>query len=67
MGSSLDHTLVNPNQLRHNGVQVQDNPMSDMLLSIINYNGEFGLELKREGTKILADIFSPSSAELEKT
>ena len=65
MGNTLDHTLINPNQLRHNGIQVQDNPMNDTPLSIINCDGEFGLELKREGTTIYADTFSPTSAELE--
>ena len=65
MGNSLDHTLINPNQLRHNGVQVQDNPMSDTPLSIINCDSEFGLELKRDGITIYADTFSPSLTELE--
>ena len=65
MGNTLDYTLINPNQLRHNGIQVQDNPMNDTPLSIINSDGEFGLELKREGTTIYTDTFSPTSAELE--
>ena len=35
MGGQLDHSLINPNQLRHHGTKVQDNPMSDRALSII--------------------------------
>ena len=26
MGDKLDHTLVNPNQMRYNRIDVQDNP-----------------------------------------
>ena len=29
MGDSLENTLFNPNQLRHFGTKVQDNPMDD--------------------------------------
>ena len=41
MGNTLDHPLVNPNQLRHYGNQVQDNLMSESPLSIITEDGEF--------------------------
>ena len=34
MGDKLDHTLVNPNQLRAYGVSVQDNPFDAKPLSI---------------------------------
>ena len=34
MGDKLDHTLVNPNQLRAYGVSVQDNPFDTKPLSI---------------------------------
>ena len=30
MGNAMPHTLINPNQLRHFGTMVQDNPMSKM-------------------------------------
>ena len=39
MGNTLDHTLVNPNQLGHYGTQIQDNPMSEIPLSIIAEDG----------------------------
>ena len=35
MGDKMDHTLINPNQLRHFGTIVQDNPMLSKPLSII--------------------------------
>ena len=40
MGDSMDTTLVNPNQLRHYGTQVQDNPMSQLPLSIITEDSD---------------------------
>ena len=42
-GDTLDHTLVNQNQLRHYGTRVQDNPMSKISLSIITEDGEFSM------------------------
>lgn len=65
MGDSLDHTLVNPNQLRHYGTEVQDNPMSDRPLSIITEDGEFCMELMMAGTIIYMNTFTPSQKELQ--
>ena len=42
---TLDHTLVNPNQLRHYGTQVQDKVMSEITLSIITEDREFNMEI----------------------
>ena len=65
MGDSLDHTLVNPNQLRHYGTELQDNPMSDRPLSIITEDGEFCIELMMAGTIIYMNTFTPSQKELQ--
>jgi len=65
MGDSLDHTLINPNQLRHYGTDVQDNPMSNRPLSILTEDGEFCMELMLEGTIIYMDTFTPSQRELQ--
>jgi len=35
MGCHMKHSLINPNQLRHFGTKVQDDPTSDRPLSII--------------------------------
>ena len=43
MGDQMDHTLVNPNQLRHYGVKVQDNPVSDEPLHIMTEDEKFQL------------------------
>ena len=61
----MESSLVNPNQLRHHGVKVQDNPMSEDPLSIISEDEEFGMELKMKGTIVYANTFTPSNAELE--
>ena len=60
----MDTTLVNPNQLRHYGTQVQDNPMSQLPLSIITEDSEFCMELMMNGTIIYADTHTPSDKEL---
>ena len=64
MGGHMDHSLVNPNQLRHYGTKVQDNPVSDRALSIITENNDFCMELAMAVTVVYADIFTPSDKEL---
>ena len=64
MGDTLDHTLVNPNQLRHYGITVQDNPACDKPLYFMTEDSEFSMELKRKGTIIYSDTFTPSAKEL---
>jgi len=61
----MSHTLINPNQLRHFGTQVQDNPMSSQPLSIITENNEFCMELTMSGTICSVDTFAPSERELQ--
>ena len=65
MGDSMDTTLVNPNQLRYYGTEVQDNPASQLPLSIITEDRNFCMELKMHGTIIFADTYSPTDKELE--
>ena len=65
MGDNMKSTLINPNQLRHHGTSVQDNPMSPEPLSIITANHEFCMELSMEGTIIFANTHSPTAYELE--
>ena len=55
MGDSMNCTLINPNQLRHFGTKVQDNPVSDLPLFIMTENNEFSMELDMSGTIIYAD------------
>ena len=65
MGDSMETTLVNPNQLRHYGTQVQDNPTSKLPLSIITEDNEFSMDLTMSGTIVCADTFTPSENELQ--
>ena len=65
MGDQIDHTLINPNQLRHFGTKVQDDPTSLSPLSIITEDNEFCMELAMDGTIVYANTHTPSSVELE--
>ena len=65
MGGHMEHSLVNPNQLRHFGTKVQDDPTSDRALSIITEDNGFCMELSMAGTVVYADTFTPSDQELQ--
>ena len=64
MGDSMDYTLFNPNQLRHYGTKVQDNPVAQSPLSIISDDEEFCLELSMNGTIVYFDSHTPTEKEL---
>ena len=64
MGDAMESTLVNPNQLRHFGTRVQDNPASECPLSIITEGGDFCMGLDIEGTIVFANTHTPSNREL---
>jgi hypothetical protein len=50
MGDKMEHTLVNPNQLRAYGVTVQDNPFSTSPTFISTEGHEFTMPLNSKGT-----------------
>ena len=62
MGDKLDHTLVNPNQLRAYGVSIKDNPFDAKPLSITT--DDASVELYSEGTIICGDTRTPTESEL---
>ena len=62
MGDKLDHTLVNPNQLRAYGVNVQDSPFMWTLLAISDQ--DHIISLYSQGTIICGDTRSPMEQEL---
>jgi hypothetical protein len=64
MGESLDHSLVNPNQLRQYGVSVQDNPYENTPMHIIGQQDEVYIPLQSCGTTIYMDTRTPTQAEL---
>ena len=64
MGSSMNNTLINPNQLRHFGISVQDNPVSRKPLYIMTEDNDFSMELRMKGTIAMANTFTPNTDEL---
>lgn len=65
MGESMEHTLLNPNQVRHYGNKVQDDPTSDSPMYIMTYDASFSMELEMLGTIVFANTYTPSSQELQ--
>ena len=63
MGDRLHHTLINPNQLRSYGVDVQDNPFAKEDLTIIM--DDYIIPLDTQGTTIFFDMRSPTEVELQ--
>ena len=64
MGDHLSHSLINPNQLRHHGIVVQDNPYADTSLHLASYDEEFVMPMKTAGTTIYFDSRTPTDYEL---
>ena len=62
MGDKLDQTLVNPNQLRAYGVDIQDNPFMSTLLAISDQ--DYAISLYSQGTIICGDTRSPTEQDL---
>ena len=56
----MEDTLINPNQLRDFGVNVQDNPTSPSPLSIITEDAKFAMILERKGTIIFFNTRTPT-------
>ena len=65
MGDHMEHSLLNPNQLRHFGVTVQYNPFADAPLYISTENGDCVLPLEILGTNIVAETRTPTERELQ--
>ena len=61
----LDHSLINPNQLMSNGIEVQDNPYSEEPMSIISHTDGICIVLLSKGTTIYIDTWAPSQKDLE--
>ena len=61
----LDHSLINPNQLRHHRTVVQDNPYSDEPMHITSADGEFMACLQSQGTTVYLDTWSLTDRDLE--
>ncbi len=66
-GNDLDHTLINPNQLRHNGFQVFDNPYdlepSRQMGIVLNKTDR--VSFHSEGTTIFFHSRYPTDADMD--
>ena len=64
-GTSLAHTLWNPNQLRHNGVEVNDNPYDTSSNRMTICVEDLVIPLQTLGTKVQFHTHSPTEAQLQ--
>ena len=65
MGDVMSHSLINPNQLRHHGVVVQDNPFDKSPLFMATEDDEYTFPLHTEGTIIYLPTRTPTHQELQ--
>ena len=65
MGDELDHSLVNPNQMRHYGINVQDNPYCRTQMHLSTEEEEdVVIPLLSDGTVIYFSSRTPNEKEL---
>jgi hypothetical protein len=65
MGGKMDHTLVNPNQLRAFELTVQDNPYAEAPIFISTEDMEFTMPLSSKGTILGVATRTPTDQELQ--
>ena len=63
-GDRLDHSLINPNNLRHYGIDFWDNPYDKHHDLSIEVPNEIIIPLKTKGTKVLFTTHKPLQREL---
>jgi hypothetical protein len=63
-GNKLDHTLINPNQLRAYGISLWDNPFDPIHSLAIEVNPTLNIPLRAYGTKVGFCTHVPTAAEL---
>ena len=64
-GDKLDHSLINPNQVRHNGVGFWDNPYDQAhKLEIEIYEKNVSIPMQYYGTKLAFESTTPTEHEL---
>lgn len=63
-GSKLDHSLNNPNQVRHNGINFNDNPYDKAKGLGIDISDELRIEMHSCGTKVIFETRVPTKDEL---
>ena len=62
-GASLDHSPINPNQIRYFGIPVSDNRYESGQYFGIDYDNQF-IPFKTEGSTVFFNYFVPTDAEI---
>ena len=66
MGDTMEHSFLNPNQLRHYGIEVQDNPYhASQGMHLSTEDGNVIIPLHSAGTTIYLDTRSPTDKEVQ--
>ncbi len=65
MGDQMEHTLINPNQLRAYGITLQDNPFDPAPIFISTEDNEFTLPLNSKGMVLDVATRTPTDQELQ--
>ena len=63
-GTKLDHSLINPNQLRAYGIGFWDNPYDEARGLQIELDDERSIRMQTRGTKVLFGTRSPTQEEM---
>jgi hypothetical protein len=64
-GTRLDHSLINPNQIRSYGVDVWDNPFDRERGLLVDVNEELKIPMYSSGTKVQFNTRTPTEEELK--
>ena len=64
MGEVMEHSLLNPNQLRFFGIRVQDNPFDRVQMHLATEDGSLTILMEADGTTIKFPTRSPTDQEL---
>lgn len=64
-GDKMDHSLINPNQLRHFGVDVCDNPYTEGGMYIRESESQTFITLHSKGIIVFVDSHTPTTHELQ--
>ena len=62
-GASLDHSLINPNQIRYFRITVSDNPYDSGRYFGIDHDNQF-ITFKTEGSTVFLNYFVPADADI---
>jgi hypothetical protein len=65
MGDTMEHALVNPNQLRAHGITVQDNPFASAPICMSTEGRDLVMPLTSEGTMLGVSTRTPTDHELK--